>query len=101
MLPNGSAPPAPGGLSADTQTQTPAPHTTVLPDGVGQEEPTYKVVINGQGQYSLWPAGRANALGWTDQGKQGTKEECLDFIKNAWVDMRPVGRQLQAGKNSP
>jgi MbtH protein len=50
----------------------------------------YKVVVNHEEQYSLWPAERENALGWRDAGKQGSKEECLANIKAVWVDMRPL-----------
>src|SRR5919112_1031654 len=49
----------------------------------------YKVVVNHEEQYSIWPADRENALGWTDAGKSGTKEECLAYIKEVWTDMRP------------
>ena len=51
---------------------------------------TYKVVINHEEQYSIWPADRENALGWKDVGKEGTKAECLDYIKEVWTDMRPL-----------
>ena len=50
----------------------------------------YKVVMNHEEQYSIWPADRENALGWTDAGKTGTKEECLAYIKAVWTDMRPL-----------
>ena len=50
----------------------------------------YKVVVNHEEQYSIWPAERENALGWRDAGKQGSKEECLAYIKAVWVDMRPL-----------
>jgi MbtH protein len=50
----------------------------------------YKVVVNHEEQYSIWPADRENALGWTDVGKSGTKEECLAYIKEVWTDMRPL-----------
>ena len=50
----------------------------------------YKVVVNHEEQYSIWPAERENALGWNDVGKQGTKEECLAYIKEVWTDMRPL-----------
>ena len=50
----------------------------------------YKVVVNHEEQYSIWPAHRENALGWNDAGKVGTKQECLDFIKEVWTDMRPL-----------
>src|SRR5258708_34593281 len=51
----------------------------------------YKVVLNHEEQYSIWPADRENALGWKDAGKTGTKEECLAYIKEVWTDMRPLG----------
>src|SRR5689334_9778368 len=50
----------------------------------------YKVVVNHEEQYSIWPADRENALGWNDAGKTGTKEECLAYIKEVWTDMRPL-----------
>jgi MbtH protein len=51
---------------------------------------TYKVVINHEEQYSIWPAQKENPLGWKDAGKQGTKSECLAYIKEVWTDMRPL-----------
>jgi MbtH protein len=50
----------------------------------------YNVVINHEEQYSIWQAGRENALGWRDAGKTGTKAECLAYIKEVWTDMRPL-----------
>ena len=50
----------------------------------------YKVVVNHEEQYSIWPDGKQNALGWSDGGKSGSKTECLAFIKNVWTDMRPL-----------
>lgn len=50
----------------------------------------YNVVLNHEEQYSIWPAHRENPLGWTAAGKQGTKEECLAYIKEVWTDMRPL-----------
>ena len=50
----------------------------------------YKVVMNHEEQYSLWPADRENALGWKDAGKQGSKAEFLEYIKQVWTDMRPL-----------
>ncbi len=50
----------------------------------------YKVVMNHEEQYSIWPSHRENPLGWNDVGKQGPKQECLDYIKEVWTDMRPL-----------
>ena len=54
-----------------------------------EDRTIYKVVVNHEEQYSIWPADRENALGWNDAGKSGTKQECLDHIKDVWTDMRP------------
>ena len=50
----------------------------------------YKVVVNHEEQYSIWPADRANPLGWRDAGKIGCKADCLAYIKEVWTDMRPL-----------
>ncbi len=55
-----------------------------------EETVLYKVVVNHEEQYSIWPAGRENPIGWQDVGKEGSKAECLDFIKVIWTDMRPL-----------
>jgi MbtH protein len=56
----------------------------------GEDNTIYKVVVNDEEQYSIWPASRENPLGWNDVGKSGTKDECLTYIKEVWTDMRPL-----------
>lgn len=55
-----------------------------------EDNTIYKVVLNDEEQYSIWPAERANPLGWSDGGPTGTKAECLAFINEVWTDMRPL-----------
>jgi MbtH protein len=50
----------------------------------------YKVVVNHEEQYSIWPAQRENALGWQDAGQAGAKADCLAYIETVWTDMRPL-----------
>lgn len=50
----------------------------------------YKVVVNAEEQYSIWPADRENPLGWSDAGFQGPKAACLAYIQEVWTDMRPL-----------
>ena len=50
----------------------------------------YRVVVNHEDQYSIWPAARAMPAGWHEAGKVGSKAECLDFINKVWTDMRPL-----------
>ena len=55
-----------------------------------EDSTIYKVVVNHEEQYSIWPAQRELPLGWSDAGKSGSKEECLAYIKEVWTDMRPL-----------
>jgi MbtH protein len=55
-----------------------------------EDKTIYKVVVNHEEQYSIWPDHRELPLGWTDAGKSGTKAECLEYIKEVWTDMRPL-----------
>lgn len=64
----------------------------------------YKVVVNHEDQYSIWPEYKENPLGWTDVGKVGTKAECLAYIKEVWTDMRPLSlrkRMEEMARNPP
>lgn len=50
----------------------------------------YKVIINHEEQYSIWPLERELPLGWKEVGFSGTKQKCLDYIEEVWTDMRPL-----------
>jgi MbtH protein len=54
------------------------------------DESIYRVVVNHEEQYSIWPADRELPAGWRDEAKVGTKQECLDHISQVWTDMRPL-----------
>lgn len=54
------------------------------------DERHYRVVVNHEEQYSLWPEDRENAPGWRDAGHRGTRAECLDHIERVWTDLRPL-----------
>ena len=50
----------------------------------------YKVVVDHEERYSIWPEDRETPLGWKDVGKSGSKQECLAYIEEVWTDMRPL-----------
>jgi MbtH protein len=50
----------------------------------------YHVVVNHEEQYSIWPEYKEVPIGWRTVGKSGPKQECLDYIKDVWTDMRPL-----------
>jgi len=60
----------------------------------------YKVVVNEEGQYSIWLADRRLPAGWSEEGMQGPKEACLAHIGTVWTDMRPLSliRAMDAAK---
>ena len=64
--------------------------TFLMSDEQTRSKPIYKVVINREGQYSIWPVHRDNPLGWSDVGKIGSQEDCCAYIEEVWTDMRPA-----------
>lgn len=62
----------------------------------------YVVVCNSEDQYSLWPADRQPPTGWQAVTAGGSREECLDHIREAWTDMRPASlRRWMAEHGDP
>src|SRR4030095_1104141 len=69
-----------------------------------EDTTVYKVVINHEEQYSIWPEYKENPLGWNDVGKVGPKAECLAYINEVWTDMRPLSlrkKMEEMAKNPP
>jgi uncharacterized protein YbdZ (MbtH family) len=67
-----------------------------------EDTTVYKVVVNHEEQYSIWPIYKEIPLGWKEVGKSGQKSECLDYIKEVWTDMRPLSlrRRMEAAERS-
>ncbi len=65
-----------------------------------EDTTTYRVVVNYEEQYSIWPVDREIPPGWRDVGKSGSKAECLAYIKEVWTDMRPLSlrKQMEAAR---
>jgi uncharacterized protein YbdZ (MbtH family) len=64
----------------------------------------YRVVVNHEEQYSIWPDYKEIPLGWKDVGVVGPKARCLAFIKEVWTDMRPLSlrkKMEEMAKNPP
>ncbi|ACY97459.1 MULTISPECIES: MbtH family protein [Thermomonospora] len=53
------------------------------PDG------TFLVLVNDEGQYSLWPSFAEVPAGWTVAKSADTRQACLEFVEANWTDMRP------------
>jgi uncharacterized protein YbdZ (MbtH family) len=64
----------------------------------------YKVVMNHEEQYSIWPDGKEIPNGWKHVKKTGLKAECLAYLKEVWTDMRPLSlrkKMEEYQKNPP
>ena len=66
---------------------------------IDEDKMIYKVVVNGEEQYSLAFAGNPNPPGWRDAGKQGTKAECLAYVNEVWTDMTPLSLRKRQQNN--
>jgi uncharacterized protein YbdZ (MbtH family) len=53
------------------------------------DEIEYCVLVNAEGQHSLWPVFREVPAGWSATGPRGRRQDCLNWIEADWTDMRP------------
>lgn len=49
----------------------------------------YLVLVNDEGQHSLWPVFVEVPAGWDKVFGETGRQECLDYIESSWTDMRP------------
>ncbi|MFF3326333.1 MbtH family protein [Streptomyces sp. NPDC002889] len=54
------------------------------PDG------TYLVLVNDEGQHSLWPSFAEVPAGWTVAAAETDRQSCLAYVEEHWTDMRPL-----------
>lgn len=59
---------------------------------------SYYVLVNDEGQHSLWPAFAEVPAGWTVAHGQDSREACLEYVNKNWTDMRPLSlvREMEA-----
>ncbi|MFF8827729.1 MbtH family protein [Streptomyces sp. NPDC015131] len=54
------------------------------------QDGTFLVLVNGEGQHSLWPAFAPRPDGWTVALDESTREAALAYVEENWTDMRPL-----------
>lgn len=64
-----------------------------------EDTTVYRVVINHEEQYSIWPEWKDIPAGWRAVGPTGTKEACLAYVKEVWTDMRPLSLRKWMDEN--
>ncbi|KQW16646.1 MbtH family protein [Streptomyces sp. Root369] len=54
------------------------------------DEASYFVLVNDEGQHSLWPAFAEVPAGWRTVHGEDTRAACLAHVEENWTDMRPL-----------
>jgi MbtH protein len=62
------------------------------------QDGTFSVLVNDEGQHSLWPDFAAVPAGWTVAHGPTDRDSCVDYVNANWTDLRPrsVAAQLDA-----
>lgn len=53
------------------------------------DEGVFHVLVNDEGQHSLWPTFAEVPAGWRAVLENSSRQECLDYVEANWTDMRP------------
>ena len=80
-------PPTPRSRNSEIRNKETALPTTTF--DFESPEARFKVLINEEEQYSLWPADLAVPGGWAETGVCAAKDECDIYLEKTWTDMRP------------
>ena len=49
----------------------------------------FLVLVNDEGQYSLWPSFVDVPAGWATAYGEDDRERCLRYVEEHWTDLRP------------
>ncbi|HEY7592177.1 MAG TPA: MbtH family protein [Actinophytocola sp.] len=49
----------------------------------------YRMLVNDEGQHSLWPDGISVPAGWSVAFGPASRADCLDYVTANWTDLRP------------
>jgi len=60
---------------------------------IDDDNQIFFVVVNDEGQHSIWPDFKPVPAGWRENGFKGVKKDCLEHIATVWTDMRPLSLQ--------
>lgn len=58
------------------------------------EDAAYKVLINEEGQHSLWPSFLTIPEGWSTIYGEESRKNCLEYINANWIDLQPKSLKL-------
>ena len=62
------------------------------------QDGTFSVLVNEEGQHSLWPDFADVPAGWTVVHGPTDRDDCVEYVNTHWIDLRPrsVAARLDA-----
>lgn len=60
-----------------------------MPNPFDNADAAFFVLVNDEGQHSLWPEFAAVPGGWTIVHGVDDRAACLEYVNTHWQDMRP------------
>lgn len=51
---------------------------------------SFRVLVNEEGQHSLWPAFAEVPGGWSVAHEKDSRPACMAYIEKNWTDLRPT-----------
>jgi MbtH protein len=54
------------------------------------EDARFLVLVNDEGQHSLWPAFSTSPEGWAVACGPDSRDVCTDYVETNWTDLRPL-----------
>ncbi|MDQ1042087.1 MbtH protein [Streptomyces sp. V4I2] len=61
----------------------------MMPNPFEDADTGFLVLVNEEGQHSLWPSFVAVPPGWEAVFGEDRRERCLEYVEEAWSDIRP------------
>jgi MbtH protein len=70
-------------------------------DGLTIDGERFKVLVNDEEQYAIYPEDLPTPAGWRETGERGGKAEMIAYVDRTWTDMRPLSlRRAMDGDGS-
>jgi MbtH protein len=55
-----------------------------------RDDISHSVLVNDEGQHSLWPEIIDVPAGWRVVFGPDTRQSCVDYVEREWTDIRPA-----------
>jgi MbtH protein len=62
-----------------------------MPNPFENQDAQYSVLVNHEGQHSLWPSFAEVPAGWERAFGSAERVACVEYLRVNWTDMRPRG----------